>query len=242
VKGARAEVPSLERLEEFRLKLSAAESARALQRKALDDIARASDEENALLGFVRRSALAAYDSSARLEAVVAGEKSAATYPNRGLANRLELIAKIIKAGYGTRIFYTTLDGFDTHANQAATHAALLTELGDSVAAFEKDLEASGQAGRVATLCFSEFGRRVAENASAGTDHGAAAPVFVFGALERKGLVGEHPSMDPKALDDGDLRFHTDFRRVYADVLEGWLGVSAAPILGADHRPLGLFRA
>ena len=142
-------------------------------------------------------------------------------PNFGLARRLELIAQIIKAGFGTRIYYTSLDGFDTHANQLGTHAALLTELSDSIAAFHADLAAAGQADRVALLTFSEFGRRVAENASPGTDHGAAAPVFVVGPVAQAGLVGAHPSLDD--LDDGDLKHHTDFRRVYATLLETWLG-------------------
>ncbi len=116
------------------------------------------------------------------------------YPNFGLARRLELVAQMIKAGFGTRIFYTSLDGFDTHANQLGTHAALLTELSDSIAAFHDDLSAAGQADRVAVLTFSEFGRRVAENASLGTDHGAAAPVFLVGPVAKPGLVGAPPEV------------------------------------------------
>jgi uncharacterized protein (DUF1501 family) len=241
LKAVKLEVPSLEKLEDFRLKLAEAAADRRAQRQALDDVARI-DRGNgdALLGFIRRSTLAAYESSQRLEQLGEGAKAAVTYPNQGLARRLELIAKIIKAGYKTRIYYTALDGFDTHANQIGTHAALLTELADSVSAFEADLTAAGHGDRVSILCFSEFGRRVEENASAGTDHGAAAPVFVLGPVKQKGLVGAHPSMDPKDLDDGDLKFHTDFRRVYADVLEGWLGVPAAPIVGTEYRPIGLF--
>ncbi|MCA1685378.1 MAG: DUF1501 domain-containing protein, partial [Planctomycetia bacterium] len=161
------------------------------------------------------------------------------YPNFGLGRRLELIAQVIKAGFGTRIYYTSLDGFDTHANQLGTHAVLLTELSDSIAAFHKDLADAGQADRVAVLAFSEFGRRVSENASAGTDHGAAAPVFLVGPVAGAGLVGEHPSLD--RLDGGDLTHHTDFRRVYASVLETWLGCPASPIVGDGFPPLDLFR-
>jgi uncharacterized protein (DUF1501 family) len=162
----------------------------------------------------------------------------AKYPDYGLARRLALIAQIIKAGFGTRIFYTSLDGFDTHANQLGTHAALLTELADSIAAFHADLSRAGQADRVALLTFSEFGRRVRENASQGTDHGAAAPLFVVGPVRQGGLVGAHPDLE--ALDDGDLKFHTDFRRVYAAVLESWLGCPSAPVVGAGFPPLELF--
>ncbi len=233
LRAKRTEVPSLETLEQYRLQVAGA------ARDALDQIARLDrPEDDPLLGFMRRSTLAAYESSRRLEQVApsAGKSS---YPNHGLARRLEQVAQIIKAGFGTRIFYTSLDGFDTHANQPGAHAALLGELSDSIAAFHADLAAAGQADRVALLTFSEFGRRVAENASQGTDHGAAAPLFVVGPVAHAGLVGEHPSLD--VLDDGDLRHHTDFRRAYAALLETWLGCPAGPVIGPGFEPLDLFR-
>ena len=160
-----------------------------------------------------------------------------TYPNYGLARRLELIGRIIKAGFGTRIYYTSLDGFDTHANQLGAHAALLNELSDSIAAFHKDLSDAGQADRVAVLTFSEFGRRVAENASNGTDHGAAAPAVRRRAGRQAGTRRDAPELDD--LDDGDLKHHTDFRRVYASLLETWLGCPSAPVIGEGFRPLDL---
>ena len=234
LRAKRTEVPSLESLEQFKLQLSG-----GVGRDALDRIARIDRKgDDPLLGFMRRTTLTAYDSSRRLEQL-APAKGASKYPNYGLARRLELIAQIVKAGFGTRIFYTSLDGFDTHANQLGTHAALLNELSDSVAAFHKDLADAGQADRVALLTFSEFGRRVKENASLGTDHGAAAPLFVVGPVAQAGLVGAHPSFDK--LDDGDLIHHTDFRRVYAALLETWLGCPAAPVIGAGFEPLDLFR-
>jgi uncharacterized protein (DUF1501 family) len=234
LKSKQTEVPSLASLEQYKLKLD-----RRDERDALDQLARIDrGSDDPLLGFMRRSTLTAYDSSKRLEQVTK-PKGDSKYPNYGLAQRLELIAQIIKAGFGTRIYYTSLDGFDTHANQLGTHTALLNELSDSVAAFHSDLRGAGQADRVALLTFSEFGRRVKENASAGTDHGAAAPLFVVGPVAKPGLVGEHPSFDK--LDDGDLIHHTDFRRVYASMLETWLGCPSAPVLGPGFAPLELFR-
>jgi len=115
----------------------------------------------------------------------------------------------------------------------------LNELSDSVAAFHDDLAAAGQGDRVALLTFSEFGRRVQENASQGTDHGAAAPVFVVGPVAQPGLVGSHPSLDD--LDEGDLRLHTDFRSVYASLIADWLGLAADPVVGSGFKAMPLFR-
>jgi len=239
LKSTKTEVPSLTTLEQYRLQLGGDLAAKREVRDALERVARL-DRPSAdpLLGFVRRSTLAAYDSSKKLEQLdqQTGDKS--SYPNFGLAKRLELIAQIIKAGFGTRIYYTSIDGFDTHANQLGGHASLLNQLSDSIAAFHKDLTDAGQADRVALLTFSEFGRRVAENASAGTDHGAAAPLFVVGPVAKPGLVGAHPSFED--LDDGDLKHHTDFRQVYASLLEDWLGCPAASVVGNGFKPLGLF--
>ena len=240
LRSKRTETPSLESLEQYRLQLAGSTGEKRSARDALDQIARLDRGDDPLLGFVRRSTLTAYDSSKRLEQVIKPSTTPTKYPNFPLARRLELIAQVVKAGFGTRIFYTALDGFDTHANQVGTHAALLTELSDSVAAFHKDLASAGQADRVALLAFSEFGRRVAENGGQGTDHGAAAPLFVVGPVAKKGLVGDHPSLE--SLDDGDLKHHTDFRRVYASLLENWLGIPAEPVVGPGQVPLDLFRA
>ncbi len=195
--------------------------------------------DDPLLGFIRQTTLSAYESSDRIEQLTKKPAGSTKYPNFGLARRLEVIARIIKAGFGTRIFYTSLDGFDTHANQLGSHAALLTEVSDSIGAFHDDLAAAGQSDRVAILTFSEFGRRVQENASQGTDHGAAAPVFVVGPVAKSGLIGAHPSLDD--LDDGDLKFHTDFRRVYAAILGDWLGCKPETVVGGGFEPLALFR-
>ena len=241
LRARRGEVPSLESLDAYRLQLDGDADARRSARAAIDGMTkRDQPADDPLLGFLRRSTLSAYESSRRLEEV-AGSKPAgkSPYPESGLGRRLGMIAGLIKAGFGTRIYYTTLDGFDTHARQFAAHATLLGEFSDAVAAFHADLAAAGQADRVALLSFSEFGRRVAENASGGTDHGAAAPVFVVGPVATPGLVGPHPDLE--TLDDGDLIHHTDFRRVYAALLGDWLGLPAEPVMGAGFAPLGLFR-
>jgi uncharacterized protein (DUF1501 family) len=239
LRSLKSEVPALESLESFKLRLTGSDSERKAERSALNEVAAAERKmDDPLLGFIRQTTLSAYESSSRLEHV-APKAGGPKYPNFGLARRLELVAQMIKAGFGTRIFYTSLDGFDTHANQLGTHAALLTELSDSFGAFDDDLSAAGQADRVVVLAFSEFGRRVAENASLGTDHGAAAPVFVVGPVARPGLVGNHPSFDD--LDDGDLKYHTDFRRVYASLLTDWLDCPAQTVVGAGFPHLPLLR-
>jgi uncharacterized protein (DUF1501 family) len=236
----KTEVPSVESLETYKLQLTGTDQEKQAERTALNQFAGLDRRDSdPLLGFISRTTLAAYESSRRLEGIAQKKQNGPRYPNFGLARRLELIAQIIKADFGTRIFYTSLDGFDTHANQLGTHAALLTELSDSVAAFHDDLTAAGEGERVALLTFSEFGRRVQENASSGTDHGAAAPVFVVGPVATPGLVGSHPRFDD--LDDGDLKFHTDFRSVYAAIAADWLKFDAKPVVGAGFKPMPLFR-
>ena len=233
-------VPSVGSLESYKLQLAGTDAEKQAERGALNKLAAMERRGNdPLLGFVSRTTLSAYESSGRLEQLAKKGQGGPKYPNYGLAQRLELIAQIIKADFGTRIFYTSLDGFDTHANQLATHAALLLELSDSIAAFHDDLNSAGHGDRVALLTYSEFGRRVLENASAGTDHGAAAPLFLVGPVASAGLVGAHPRFDD--LDDGDLKFHTDFRRVYAALAGGWLGCAPEPIVGKGFEPLPLLR-
>jgi uncharacterized protein (DUF1501 family) len=160
-----------------------------------------------------------------------------------LGEKLRIISRLIHAGLGTRIYYVTLDGFDTHANQLDVHASLLRQWSDAVAAFSRSLERGGQRDRVLVMTFSEFGRRVAENASLGTDHGAAAPMFFTGPVFASQRIGELPSLTD--LDDGDLKFHTDFRDVYSAVIDDWLGGSSSKALGSafprSKATLSLFR-
>jgi uncharacterized protein (DUF1501 family) len=251
LRARRTDVPSLERLDQLQLK-----GDNSLTRMAADvDKMRlaetnskapvksdmpAESSDNPLLGFVARTTATAVASSKKL--VDLDTKPGTTkYPETALGKRLELVSRMIKSGLDTRVFYTGLDGFDTHANQLNVHAGLLDQVAGSIAAFEADMAEAGQSDRVCVLIFSEFGRRLAENASMGTDHGAAAPVILTGPMAKKGLIGKHPSMDPKDLNDGDVMFHTDFRRIYADILTNHLSLDPVPILGAGFDPMGLIK-
>lgn len=142
--------------------------------------------------------------------------------NSYLAEQLALVARLIQGGLGTRLFLVSIDGYDTHADQAANHPRLMQELAGAVSAFYKDLGESGYDRQVLTMTFSEFGRRIEENGSRGTDHGSAAPLMLFGpGLQGNGFVGTQPSLrNPDQF--GNLQYHTDFRDVYSTVLEQWL--------------------
>jgi uncharacterized protein (DUF1501 family) len=195
-----------------------------------------------LAAFVQRSALDAYATAERMTEVLRAPDSSSGYPPTNLASQLRLVARLIKIDLGTRVFYTRQAGYDTHATQFGTHASLLSELAGGLRAFLDDLAAAKLAERVLVLVFSEFGRTVVENASAGTDHGTAGPVFLAGPAVKAGLIGATPSLvdlDPRF---GDLRTTIDFRRVYATVLEAWLNVSCQPVLNGPFEKLPLFRA
>jgi uncharacterized protein (DUF1501 family) len=153
---------------------------------------------------------------------------------------MALTVGLVAGGLPTRVFYLSFGSFDTHTQQRGRHDNLMGQLGDTVAAFLADLEAHGLADRVSVLTFSEFGRRLQENASGGTDHGVAGPMLVFGKNVKGGLKGRHPSLTD--LDKGDLKMTTDFRSVYATVIEDWLGAPAADVLGGSYPKLDLFGA
>jgi uncharacterized protein (DUF1501 family) len=160
------------------------------------------------------------------------------YPESALAEKLHLTAQLIDAGLSTRVYYMQIDGFDTHSQQAAAHAVLLRQLSGAIQAFVEDIQQHGHGERVLVFGFSEFGRRVKENASEGTDHGAAAPVLLAGQRVKAGLLGEHPSLTD--LVDGDLQFQIDFRQVYATILEDWLNWPSQRVLGGKYATLELF--
>lgn len=183
---------------------------------------------------LQRSFLEAQATNERLKKA-AQSYEASGYPNQALANSLKLIAQMIHGEFGMKAYYVSLGGFDTHANQKGTHANLLTQLGDALRAFHKDLETHGHGGEVLTLTFSEFGRRVQENGSQGTDHGTTIPMFALGGRVKGGIYGKNPNLAD--LEDGDPKYDLDFRQVYASVIEKWWGAQSAPILGESFAAL-----
>jgi uncharacterized protein (DUF1501 family) len=191
--------------------------------------------EDDLASFVRRRQVQTLTAVENLRELLEGP-NAVPRGGGGLQAKLQLVAGLIAKGFGTRIFYVSMDGFDTHADQANPHGALLSELADAINSFFQSLKTTGHDGRVRLMTFSEFGRRVQENGSRGTDHGAASCLFVAGPSMKGGVVGPHPSLAD--LDAGDLKFHTDFRRVYATLLDSWLGCDSKAVLGEawDHVP------
>ncbi|HWB19103.1 MAG TPA: DUF1501 domain-containing protein [Phycisphaerales bacterium] len=188
--------------------------------------------------FLMRTALDAQLSSDRIRAAV-NKTPLVNYPGSDLARQLQTVAAMIRDNLPTRVYYVSISGFDTHAAQVGLQANLLRQLGDALLAFHKDLKAQQNSGRVLTMTFSEFGRRVAQNASNGTDHGTAAPMYLMGDNLRPGILGNHPSLTD--LDEGDLKFSVDFRSVYASVLQDWLGAPATKILAHDYRKANLFK-
>jgi uncharacterized protein (DUF1501 family) len=159
-------------------------------------------------------------SSEELPSLVAGYKTQASYPATGLGRSLALAAQIVGSNLGTRVIYVEHGSFDTHVNQKATQNQLLMQFSNAVGAFYDDLGAHGNERRVLTLTFSEFGRRIEENGSRGTDHGEASPLFLIGGGVKGGIYGALP--DLSATNMGNVRYTTDFRSVYATVLERWL--------------------
>ncbi len=252
--GAPARVPSITSLEDFQLKLGAASGKdKANQKELIDNLAAAPKANGTmpgapasqpnLLDFVRRTAVNTYESTDRLQKIGKSYEPKVPYPTSAFANRLKLAAQLIDAGLGARIFYLSMDGFDTHAGQGGavgSHANLLENLSAGLSAFYRDLEARGQADRVCIMTFSEFGRRAKENGSQGTDHGSGAPMFLVGGKVNAGVVGAHPNLEK--LEEGNLVHAIDFRSVYATVLDQWLGVSSKEVLGKQFSPLKLFKS
>ncbi|MCA9037860.1 MAG: DUF1501 domain-containing protein [Planctomycetaceae bacterium] len=228
-------VPSIRSLEQFRLNGIDREQFRIAVQELTD--ARSSGT-NDLLGFVQSSTSSAIAASKRIETTGQGYTPAKSYPATGLGEKLKTVAGLIASGLSTKVFYVQIDGFDTHSQQPNAHAGLLRQVGDAVHSFVSDMVAQGHGDEVAVMCFSEFGRRVAENASEGTDHGTAGPMFIAGTKVKAGLIGDLPSLQD--LQEGDLKHHTDFRQVYAAVLEDWLQCSSQEVLRGRFQPVPVF--
>lgn len=191
--------------------------------------------------FLTRTALDAQIASADIRRAVRQGPSVG-YPRTALGQQLAMVGAMIRAGLKTRIYYVSMGGFDTHARQGGSqgsHANLLRQFGDALATFYRDLKKQGNEGRVLTMTFSEFGRRVAQNGSNGTDHGTAAPLFLAGPMVRGGIVNRHPSLAD--LDQGDLKYTTDFRSVYTTLIEDWMGADGKDVLGKRFKAAGVLR-
>jgi len=174
-------------------------------------------------------------SSEQLPGLVAGYVTKAPYPATAIGRSLALVAQIVGSNLGTRAIYVEHGSFDTHVSQQKTQNLLLTQFSDAVGAFYGDLAAHGNDRRVLTLTFSEFGRRIEENGNRGTDHGEASPLFLIGGGVRGGIYGALP--DLSASNMGNVRYTTDFRNVYATVLERWLGRPSAAVLHGEFPAL-----
>ncbi|HLO40627.1 MAG TPA: DUF1501 domain-containing protein [Phycisphaerales bacterium] len=188
--------------------------------------------------FLLRTSLDAQVSSDMIRRAVA-LRPQTTFPGTDIGRQLSMVSSMIRAGLKTRVYYVTHGSFDTHSEQLNRHANLLRDFAAAVKAFHDEMKAQGHAGRVMTMAFSEFGRRVGQNASRGTDHGTAAPMFLFGDMVRPGVHGEHPSLTD--LDDGDLKYTIDFRSVYANILEDWMKADSKLILEGSYRGPSLIK-
>lgn len=178
------------------------------------------------------TALNAREGTKELDEAATQYHPAVTYPTGPFAQGLQVLAEAIIQGLGLRVGYVTLGGFDTHANEQATHDTLMKTFADGLSAFYTDLEKHGKADNVVVMTWSEFGRRVEENGSEGTDHGTAAPMFILGNQVSRGIYGE-PSSLTNLDDAGNLKYTIDFRSVYATVLDRWLGASSQDVLGGS---------
>ncbi|MFZ5833042.1 MAG: DUF1501 domain-containing protein [Planctomycetota bacterium] len=244
--GKRAVVPSIRSLRDLALHASSTGEAGRSFRQQLQHAAEFDrGVNNPLLAAARRNTQAAYQLGAKVEDALARTgRDSGDYPDYPLANTLRNVAALMRAQVGFRIFYVEHGGnepgaYDTHANQAKNHPALLRELASSLAAFTNDLKRAGLLDRVLLFTFSEFGRTVEENGRNGTGHGEAQPVLMIGGGLQGGLVGKHPDMSDLA---GDApRAHTDFRRIYAAGLQ-WLGIDHRQVLEPQFAPLEVLKA
>jgi uncharacterized protein (DUF1501 family) len=237
--GRRSEAMSLTSLDDLKLPFDASQLSAAADAAP----ASASSQLDSLNMFVTRQMLSAYaaaDQFQKQAKAPTAAAAAADYPTSQLGAQLKLISQLIKSGSRARVYYTIQGGYDTHAAQLYTHARLLGEFSAGLKAFLDDVKNAGLQDQVVVLAFSEFGRRVKENASEGTDHGAAGPVFLAGNRCVGGLVGATPDLSD--LDDGDLKHKIDLREIYAAVLESWLNIDAKSVLGGPFKNAPIFRS
>ena len=198
-----------------------------------------SETKSDLEQFVSRQVLSAYASAEEFKRQGAGISDESKYPTTRLGSQLKLVSQLLKSGSRSRIYYTSQSGYDTHSSQLFSHSRLLREYADALKALLDDLKEAGLDDRVVVMTFSEFGRRISENNSEGTDHGTAGPVFLAGTPVKGGLLGDPPNLSEI---DGDLKVQCDFRSIYATILEQWLNVDAESVLGDRFDPLPAFNS
>jgi uncharacterized protein (DUF1501 family) len=212
------------------------------EKRALADLSQPRTTSNKTLEFLAATAQNATDSSDFVRQASTGYRTPVDYGvGGGLGGNLQRVASLIAAGMPTRLYYVTYAGnsFDTHVQQGDLHSRLLMYTADAIRGFMEDMKRLGKADQVAMMVFTEFGRRVEENGSLGTDHGTATPMFIVGKGVRGGFYSRHPSLTD--LDDGNMKMTTDFRRVYATMIKEWLGYDdVASVLKGNFDPLGVF--
>ena len=221
----RSQIASVERLQE-------------LQFRSLKTAKRASQLGNGssdISSFVSRCMTNSFASAEHLESLMKSKTTDVRFPATALGKKLSIVSRLIRSGAGSRTYYTIQAGYDTHASQLGSHANLLGELSSSIKAFMDDLKQAKLDQQVVVLAFSEFGRRVEENQSQGTDHGTAGPVFIAGTKVNGGLYGEVPNLSD--LEQGDLKVKLDFRQVYGTLLEKWLKVESDKVLKKKYESL-----
>ncbi|MEL6105543.1 MAG: DUF1501 domain-containing protein [Planctomycetota bacterium] len=190
-----------------------------------------------LSAFVRHTVTSSYDAAKRFSESnhVNSSNGDGPYPNDGFARKLRLLSRIIRIGGGTRVFYVSLRGFDTHSAQAFSHERLLRQYSRALKAFLDDMRSHKLSDQITVLTFSEFGRQLRENASAGTDHGTCGPVFIAGDAIKPGILSAYPSLTD--LENDEMKSTVDFRTIYASLLEDWLGTESMGPLGGSFKPL-----
>jgi uncharacterized protein (DUF1501 family) len=240
LRAGRANISAVRELESYGVFVEGELDAN-LKRGLIEKLSSPEDESlggDSVIDFLKQQARNTYVGAKELRAAAERFQPKGDYEGP-LGRQLRMAVQVIAADLGTRIIHVSLDGFDTHANQGGMHAELLAQLNRGVWNFVEDVKALGRANDVLVMTYSEFGRRVNENGSHGTDHGAAAPMFFFGNQLSPGFHGEHPSLSE--LDDGDLKYSTDFRSLYQAVLQDWFGTKATDVLGAEFPNLAVLK-
>ncbi len=220
------------------LGITAKSGRRPANRDLLESLTR-TEGANPNAGFLKHTLMDALIGEQRVMETVRRYKTKVDYGYTTFGRSMRSIAAMIASGAPTRIYFSSLSGFDTHVDQGNRHSQLMAELSRVMGAFQSDLKEKRLDSQVLTLTFSEFGRRPMENRSRGTDHGTAAPLFVMGSGVAGGILGAAPNLD--IPENGDLAFETDFRRVYSTVLEDWLGCPGKEVLGGDFAKLPFLR-